>query len=878
MQQLKGTSTQHEVLHLCSRALPHLHHIEAIASIVRLAQLHHSHTPADHLPPDALPTFHSLLLTFQQHSSRYQLRHISNLIWALGKLQRTSPLLTPPATLTTADSLAQHCLQLALSPSHQGTTLLASANSQDISNILWGLARLQPSWLTQQHLQHLTAASAACLPSSKPQELSNSIWALAKLGHHSSTYLEAFTATTAPQADALRTEHVSIIAWACAKLRHKDACLLEALSATATARIRSFPPQSIATMAWACATLQHRDPALLQALCNAARWKHRKLTPQALSNLVWALGKLGQQDTQLSDLLTQQAALRLPEMAPLGLATMATAWASAGRSSPVLLAAVARRTLQLLPQFHPATLARLLAALAQAGQADSGFWGAALAHVERHVGSYTAADCCSVLWALACSGCHTRAPTQALLVNMLQHVEQLDAKQLVKSLWSCATLQHVDATHLAAAAAALRPQLQSLGNMQLCVLAWALHQLAGRASMLGSSRQAQQAAVVAGEAMALLAGSTQQITLQWLAPLLQVAAQAAAAQEQHQQQQQQQQPAAATAIEAEAADPIASATKRRKHLPKPDWPGSSSGAAALLRAMQPVLQAHLPELESAALPAICSAAAAAPAGSIPTASWQLLCEELYERLPAMGTADLAACVRTLRAAGKLAPALEDRAARCVRVRAAQVARGKPCSSQELLLLCELAAVDFGTGLADLAVAHVAAKALAKQQVARRDVPQLLQWLRQLRLERRQLQVLEDLGSRVMGRGAGSMSSSGGSTGDGNVDDGVQDSSIEALRHVGSGVVRSQQADGSSRSSSRAAADVGVDSEQGMIQEAGTQLQQQEEGLWDEHAAGMHIGGHAAGSSASFHVSTQDGLTVHMGGRGAVDPLQHMMLD
>jgi hypothetical protein len=64
----------------------------------------------------------------------------------------------------------------------------------------------------------------------------------------------------------------------------------------------------------------------------------------------------------------------------------------------------------------------------------------------------------------------------------------------------------------------------------------------------------------------------------------------------------------------------------------------------------------------------------------------------------------------------------------------------------------------------------------------------------------------------------------------------------------------------------------------MIQEAGTQLQQQEEGLWDEHAAGMHIGGHAAGSSASFHVSTQDGLTVHMGGRGAVDPLQHMMLD
>lgn len=184
-------------------------------------------------------------------------RLVARALWGLGKVAARG------------EDIANVLVQLAATfTANPG--LLESCTSQELTNSLWGLARLgsvdpRCRCHAERLVHRIVAESGTRMPSLTAQCLANSLWAIGKLG--------------------MRGQSVSTFASGCLKEMCGQRCL------------STFSAQGLANSLWACARLQlFQNEDVTKFCCTvAAQVNSERLSsflPQELSMTIWAIAKL----------------------------------------------------------------------------------------------------------------------------------------------------------------------------------------------------------------------------------------------------------------------------------------------------------------------------------------------------------------------------------------------------------------------------------------------------------------------------------------------------------------------------------------------------------------------------------------------------------
>jgi len=285
-------------------------------------------------------------------------RVISRAIWGLGKVgaagEDVAHLLTKLSETTTANP-----------------ALLEGCSSQELSNTLWGLARLGSSdSRCRCHAERLAlrivAVSGKRLRELTPQCLANSLWAIGKLG--------------------IRGQSVAAFA---------DHCLQEMCYRR---QLTGFSAQGLANSLWACARLQLQAEVVPVFCCAVARQvgdeRLKEFLPQELSMTIWAFAKITGRGSRgsgsanrhhrrqraLLDVetfvlaATKEAASRINEFSPQGLSNIGWALATMEltREECVysFLVATAAKAMPELNSYPPQAIANLCWAMCRVNDAS----------------------------------------------------------------------------------------------------------------------------------------------------------------------------------------------------------------------------------------------------------------------------------------------------------------------------------------------------------------------------------------------------------------------------------------------------------------------------------------------------------------------------
>lgn len=314
-----------DVVAVLDRASLHMHCLRVTDAVACL------HMLAKHAEAESFGSIHGLPGLYQDRQFLTLINHLRNLskvistprlimrtLWALGKLGYRSP--DVDEVLLCAATAAQ--VQL-----HQ-------FSSQELSNTLWGLARLSQSLEANSGVSSQKAKAAstrlanAIFQESTPrvstfsgQCLANSLWALARLE------------IEGPQAEAF--------GYACAAQIHQD-------------MFQEISPQALANSLWALARLKMRKEVTVPFASDVARRMTigpeliQLFFPQELSMTLWAMAKIlgrvggakknwgGPPSLQTSEenllaitafasSVAAEASRRMPEFSPQGLSNIA--WA-----------------------------------------------------------------------------------------------------------------------------------------------------------------------------------------------------------------------------------------------------------------------------------------------------------------------------------------------------------------------------------------------------------------------------------------------------------------------------------------------------------------------------------------------------------------------
>ncbi|GLC42994.1 hypothetical protein PLESTM_001410700 [Pleodorina starrii] len=255
--------------------------------------------------------------TAMLHTFSHQ--ELSNLLWAVAKLGYVHQPLLAAAAASAAGQLEAEGGEGGR-PRHRHRLW----SSQAVSNIIWAYATLgvQPG---AEFLGQVCRHVSCCAPSYRWQELANTAWALATLGHRDAAALAA-----------VEREVV-------ARMREAEAAGVEAGEGTAAGgqhgRRRPQPvpsspapspaaeelrTQHISNLLWAYATLQHPAPAAFNTLLPLLQRRLPDCSEQEISNSLWAAARAGVYDGALMDVVAGHlCAHRLPYLKPQELANVA---------------------------------------------------------------------------------------------------------------------------------------------------------------------------------------------------------------------------------------------------------------------------------------------------------------------------------------------------------------------------------------------------------------------------------------------------------------------------------------------------------------------------------------------------------------------------
>jgi hypothetical protein len=176
------------------------------------------------------------------------------------------------------------------------------ANPQEVSKMLWAVAKMRQQVPARQ-LQQLLTAFVHMRQHAKPQEVSNTLWAVATMGQQVPAQqlqqlLDAFVA----ELRQAKPQEVANVLLACAKLDFLPQQLLATPGVAGL--LAADTPQGLANAAWACGQLGYKDEQLIPALLVEVQQRLAApglkntcgtFTSQNLCNLCWAVAVLDQQ-------------------------------------------------------------------------------------------------------------------------------------------------------------------------------------------------------------------------------------------------------------------------------------------------------------------------------------------------------------------------------------------------------------------------------------------------------------------------------------------------------------------------------------------------------------------------------------------------------
>ncbi|CAK0840733.1 unnamed protein product [Prorocentrum cordatum] len=257
---------------------------------------------------------------------------LSQLAWALGKFGTRAHPGSPPPVDGIDECMFQVCRRY--------PAFLAGCSDAELTNSLWGLARICPG-AAGGAAGGAEAVVAAChamvrgclgrVEALTAQCLANAFWAMARLKVRGPDAAEFVTRAlarlrTAPQLAAFTPQGLANVLWALAQLRLAGVCAgpldsatvqaaLVAVAEASSHRLGDFQPQELSMAAWSFAKLYRQGrsggpsgiPAwggrcsarptevdsMLMRLASVATRRIDQFADQGISNIAWALATLG---------------------------------------------------------------------------------------------------------------------------------------------------------------------------------------------------------------------------------------------------------------------------------------------------------------------------------------------------------------------------------------------------------------------------------------------------------------------------------------------------------------------------------------------------------------------------------------------------------
>eukprot|EP00873_Tetraselmis_striata_P037054 jgi/Tetstr1/457318/TSEL_043922.t1 len=298
-----------------------------------------------------------------ERSHRFSPQGLANLIWGITQIgdvdcRHTTAALDALATSTAA--------------------VVPSLAAMEMSNVVWGLAKLGLRSLAIDHLLDIVAAEAGARGGEfSPQGLANLAWGFAKLGiagDEEGFGVDGQRLLGRLSPHALRLSHrmlpldISHLTWALARIGHYDAKLLDAMALRAAATLDAFSAQAIANTVWGLASLGKYSAPLLDAVAAAAPRRLAEFSNQGLVNLAWSFAQLDYVSPKpLFRAVAREADGRVGGMSPLGVASLVNSFADLYITDRRLFEAVDSTVQARLAEFKPQHAERLMTSYARLG-------------------------------------------------------------------------------------------------------------------------------------------------------------------------------------------------------------------------------------------------------------------------------------------------------------------------------------------------------------------------------------------------------------------------------------------------------------------------------------------------------------------------------
>ncbi|CAE8635581.1 unnamed protein product [Polarella glacialis] len=252
----------------------------------------------------------------------FKLQELSNLAWALAKLQLGGDLIAAAgrevATRLRSSNNGNNNNNnddetLEVARRDEGSDHQRHWPSQEISNIAWALS--SSAIELPELFRAIAEVTEDRLGLFSPQELSNLIWAFARQGVPAQSLLQEMVRQATSRAGEFAPQHLSNIAWSFASKQVGDASLLLSFAEAASEKLAEFAPQGLSNLVWAMAILDdgsiRAQQQFLDDIAHRVAEAPQMFSEQGLCNVLWSFAALKTSPAEACEAVANELSQRL---------------------------------------------------------------------------------------------------------------------------------------------------------------------------------------------------------------------------------------------------------------------------------------------------------------------------------------------------------------------------------------------------------------------------------------------------------------------------------------------------------------------------------------------------------------------------------------
>ncbi|KAL8273943.1 hypothetical protein Esti_002122 [Eimeria stiedai] len=312
---------------------------------------------------------------------------------------------------------------------------LPALDSQGVSNLLWGLARLElgPPWLQQLLLRCTRLA-----PSMSCHQLSACLYSLSRVPEveHWRELLGALKGALHASLQQLqRPLDLTCICVALARLQRGDTCLFQSLAERARELLPQLSPCEMASVSWAFAAVGVLDKPLFAAVQRRVETEGETCLPGDIVQLSWALARAGTDKQNLFD-YTLSPLIRgnLMQFNARQLTTIVSSYAQAGIQDFNLLSDVSVTLLPHVSSLSPQQLASLLVSFSHLGYSNREVISALSRAAHKQLPAFSPQQLARVVYGLGIGGCRDARLFEACCTLLQQRLHALSPGAITQAL------------------------------------------------------------------------------------------------------------------------------------------------------------------------------------------------------------------------------------------------------------------------------------------------------------------------------------------------------------------------------------------------------------------------------------------------------------